>query len=245
MKKFLLTTSVLAVMGTPVFAADPVDVDTTYDWSGAYIGLNAGYGFGGDDRVGIEFSNGVFLPKVGQIDVSGAFGGVQAGWNFQFDSFVFGVEGDVQFAGIDDEFSSSVNIPGFGVVDFEGRTEIDFFGTARLRGGWAIDRLLIYGTGGLAWANVEYDGLGSISATGLNGSLSNDDIELGFAIGGGAEFAIDESWSVKAEYLFIGLGHENLTGPVLDRDGDPIGITSATKLTPSFHMARIGVNWQF
>lgn len=104
--------------------------------------------------------------------------------------------------------------------------------------------MLIYGTGGLAWVNVDYD----VRAEDSNGNtvrMSSDDIEFGYAVGGGAEYAINDAWSIKTEYLFIGLGSEDVTGSVRDSAGDLNGVTTTTVMTPSFHPVRLGVNWQF
>ncbi len=241
MKRLLLSVSMVVLLGTPVIAADMVDVATVHDWSGLYLGLNAGYGFGGDDAVGIDYDPGAAYTDVANLDVSGFFGGLQAGWNLQHGNWLFGVEGDLQFADIDDDFGETIYGPDHRA---SGSSDIDFFGTARLRGGWAIDRLLIYGTGGLAWANVDYD-VRTVAANGDTANMSSDNIELGYAIGGGAEFAIDESWSVKAEYLYIGLGSEDVTGSFRNGAGALTGATATTVMTPSFHTVRIGVNWQF
>ena len=240
MRKLLFAASTLALLTAPVFAADPIaDVASVYDWTGFYAGLNGGYGFGGDDKVGFRASNGFANNDVGDLDIAGIFGGAQAGWNFQTGNFVFGLEGDIQLANIDDDFRSS--FPG---IDFKASSDVDFFGTARLRAGWAFDRLLVYGTGGLAWADVDYS-VAALDAGGNHVNITSNDVEFGYAVGGGAEFAINEAWSVKAEYQFIGLGSEDLTGKVRDAGGALNGVTANTVMTPSFHTVRVGVNWQF
>ena len=229
-------------MGAPVFAADMVDVDTAFDWSGFYIGLNGGYAFGGDDRVGVGLTpGGPSFADVGDVDMSGIFGGGQIGWNWQIDSFVLGVEGDLQIADIDGEFSTSDAGTG---NDYEGSSEVGFFGTARLRAGWAIDHLLLYGTGGLAYVDMDYD-VDFENDFGDTASMSDDDGIWGYALGGGAEFAFNEAMSVKAEYLYIGLESDEVSGRVRDFAGDPTGQIATTVMTPSFHTVRVGFNWRF
>jgi len=75
--------------------------------------------------------------------------------NFQLDSIVFGVEADAQAADIDDDFNDVAGSAPGTAANF--RQEIDFFGTVRARLGFAWDDVLIYATGGYAWANVDVD----------------------------------------------------------------------------------------
>ncbi|WP_134495639.1 outer membrane protein [Microvirga pakistanensis] len=112
----------------PIVAAVPL-----FTWTGFYVGVNAGYGWNTDDEVTI---GGITYD----LDDEGGFvGGAQAGYNYQFGSFVVGVEGDIQYADFgndDDVFESS-----------------DWFGTVRARAGVAFDRALVYATGGFAFAD--------------------------------------------------------------------------------------------
>ena len=97
-------------------------------------------------------------------------------------------------------------------------------GTARLRAGYAIDRLLIYGTGGLAWANYKlYDNNGAVEVT-------KNTTRAGWTLGAGAEYAIAQNISVKGEYLYADYGRVNV--------GD-----SRQSLTD--HLVRVGVNYKF
>ncbi len=213
MKKLLLiaAAAVLTTAGSAM-AAD-MAVDPVYDWTGFYLGANAGYGFGGDDKVGLSPGG-----NVGDLKVNGIFGGVQAGYNYQMNSIVLGIETDIQLSGVSDD-------------DSNGRlgsssSDVDYFGTLRGRAGVAFDKALIYGTGGLAYAGVDY----SIQPTGINDNYT----EVGYALGGGLEYAFDDAWTMKAEYLFINLGHKALSSG---------GVS--TLATPSFQTVRIGVNYRF
>lgn len=138
----------------------------------------------------------------------GAIGGLQAGYNWQFGSpFVLGVETDFQFSGISG-----------------GPYGLDYFGTIRARAGYAIDRVLVYATGGFAY------GQGSLDAFGLSSSAT----QTGWTLGAGAEFAFDRNWSARAEYLYVDLGSATLPtvlGPI------------ATGLDAN--ILRAGVNFRF
>lgn len=141
-------------------------------------------------------------------DIDGFLGGIQAGYNYQLSGpFVIGIEADIQYSNIE----SSV-------------FTLDYFGTVRARAGFAVDQFLLFGTGGLAYGRGTYE----------IGGLSNDQTNVGWTIGAGAEYAIDLNWSVKAEYLYVDLGSETYTtvaGPI------DVGLTS--------NILRAGVNYRF
>jgi outer membrane immunogenic protein len=214
--------SAILVSSVSAMAADlepPPPVDdlrpATFDWSGTYVGLNGGYAFGGDDRVGL-------LPgfgTIGSLSGSGYFGGAQLGYNMDMDGLVLGIEGDLQWADITDSDAGG---------GFTMSSTINYFGTVRARAGYAIDNVLVYGTAGLAYADVDYN------IAGGGGSLSKTYGAWGYALGGGIEYAFDDNWSAKAEYMYLGLGNKSLTSA-----------GETTVATPSVHTARIGVNYRF
>lgn len=210
MKKiFLGAIAALALQAASAQAADVIG-EAVYDWTGLYAGLNAGYAMGGDDEVAV-------FPGVGNVadlNLHGFFGGLQVGYNHQMDNFVLGLESDIQLSGISDD-------------DGPASDDNKYFGTARLRAGWAIDRTLIYATGGLAFGSFDYD----VNAPGdVHDTLSR----LGYTIGGGLEYAFDDSWSMKVEYLYANFGKETTHGPA-----------TFTHPTPDFHSVRLGVNFKF
>lgn len=215
MKRILIAAAaVFALQASTAQAADVIE-EAMFDWTGLYAGLNAGYAFGGDDKVGVNPGFG----QVGDLELSGFFGGGQLGYNWQYESFVFGVEGDIQLSGISDD-------------DDNGRFDISndntFFGTLRGRAGFAFDRALIYATGGLAFADFDYE----VEGPGVD--LNDDFTAMGYALGGGVEYAFDESWSMKLEYLYANFGEEDI-----DNGG------FRTVASPDFHTVRLGVNFRF
>ncbi|MER8807813.1 porin family protein [Mesorhizobium australicum] len=191
MKTILLATTILAVVSGSAYAADaivsePVPVAASFDWTGAYIGVNAGGGFG---TFNLAPSGGA--PGSIDIDASGFLGGVQAGYNWQVGQFVYGVEADFQGSDI----KADLSFGGPGGLE----TKVDWFGTVRARLGYTpVDRFMIYGTGGLAYGHEK------ISAPGLDLSKTR----VGWTVGAGAEYAITNNWSFKSEYLYTDLGKE-------------------------------------
>lgn len=113
---------------------------------------------------------------------SGVMGGLQGGYNWQNGMFVFGGEADINITAADDTFAPwKFSNPWFGTL--RGR-----LGVAPWQG------VLFYATGGLAFAGLEAE---------VNGGLSESRSHIGWTIGAGAEVALNQAWSVKAEYLYL------------------------------------------
>jgi outer membrane immunogenic protein len=138
----------------PVYKAAPA----VFDWTGLYIGGHIGWGT----------ENG--------SDASGVIGGVQIGYNWQFNrNWVFGVEADISATDI-----SENTIP----------ARVDYLASVRARLGYTWDRTMIYGTGGWGTAQV----------TGAGVSVTGD----AFTLGAGIEWAFAPRWSAKVEYMYYG-----------------------------------------
>jgi outer membrane immunogenic protein len=217
MKKILIAACAFTALSVGSANAADIIEEAVYDWSGLYAGLNAGFAFGGDDQVGLYPA----IGDIGDLSLSGMFGGLGVGYNHQVDQIVLGIEADIQLSGISDDDENG---------DFEMSNDVNYFGTLRARAGMAFDRTLLYGTGGLAFASFDYKVQNAV--IGLD--IDEDYSKLGFVVGGGIEHAIDDDWSVKAEYLYANFGKEGL---------DDLGQT--TKATPDFHSVRVGVNFKF
>lgn len=157
-----------------------------YAWTGFYLGINGGGGFGSVTNADAVRGIATTFPNSG-----GLFGGT-LGYNFQTGSTVLGLEGDVDWAGIR---GSSGAINGVNYQNY-----LQWIGTVRGRVGIAFDRFLPYVTGGLAVGNSR-DTITAPPAS-LNGSTT----AAGWTIGAGLEYGITPNVSLKAEYLFVDLG---------------------------------------
>lgn len=199
-------------------AAPPMEQPRAFDWTGVYVGANAGYAAG-------DFSTFTPGPATGgEFTGKGFFGGVQAGYNYQTGNIVIGVEGDAQYSGVDGstDFTTAV-----GGDRTEG--ELSWFATGRGRVGYAFDRFMLYGTGGVAAGNLE------LSADGTGpGSGSDDKTAWGYTIGAGVEAAVTENVTLKGEYLYLDLGKETLN----------LGGQDQT-VEYDTHLFRIGANYKF
>jgi outer membrane immunogenic protein len=167
-----------------------------YNWTGFYVGINGGYGWGTSDWT---------TPAVSPKPKGGLFGGT-LGYNYQVGSIVYGIEGDFDWADI------KGNVACAGVVTCE--TKNSWLATFRGRLGYAFDRWLPYFTGGGAYGNVK----ATTSAPILGGITSASSNQLGWTVGAGLEYAFLGNWSAKIEYLYVDLGKfdTGFTAPIPD-----------------------------
>ena len=190
-------------------------------WQGFYIGGNVGYGEAdfehGADLVRYDFDPvlGVFAPGVAAslsngFTADGLIGGVQAGYNWQVNSLVFGLEGDISFADWSHESVAFDNpLDAFGIAaDVEGivSADIDLLASIRGRVGMAFGNALVYGTGGVAFADAKarlrVDLVDDATVENI-WEESADFNDVGFVIGGGtAWMVIPQTFSVGVEGLY-------------------------------------------
>jgi outer membrane immunogenic protein len=232
----------------PVYKAPPVVA--AYDWTGFYVGGNVGYSWGGtDSTVTPAFFGGTF-PHFNTLRLDGVVGGAQIGYNWQVSpSWVFGLEADWQ--GASERATQSYSDPfllGFagGTINTSVNTQIAWFGTARGRIGYAWDRVMIYGTGGVAYGDVKLNGAGVESGNGLGGPFngtapfSASRVNVGWTAGAGIEGALARNWTWKVEYLYVDLGSLGVTAPGAFPSFPPETISANARFTDS--IVRMGLN---
>jgi outer membrane immunogenic protein len=195
---FLSTVSLMALSVVGAQAADlpraapaykgPVAVPL-YNWTGGYIGINGGYVWGQSDW---GLLGGDAKPNGGTI-------GLTLGYNWQGlgSPWVFGIEGDINWADINGAFLNVACPLGCSIKS-------DWFGTVRGRIGYAFDRVMPYVTGGFAYGNVKAN---------INGIGTTSDTNFGWTLGAGLEGAIAPNWTAKIEYLYMDLGNTDC-GPI-------------------------------
>lgn len=217
-----------------------------WNWQGLYFGGNVGYGFDGSELSSLERITppASSIGTVPGFDPQGAFGGLQLGYNWQVERLVLGLETDIQYADLSDQaggpYSNNAAFQGGAWAD------LDWFGTVRGRLGFvASERLLIYGTAGLAYGDVSFTQLGVNTANGNTVTFQDNDTKVGYTVGGGLEYAIDPRWSLKAEYQYIDLGDESVAAESLTPGGAPTGINYTSGYELDFHTVRAGLNYKF
>ncbi len=199
----------------PVAHAPPV-----YNWSGFYVGGNIGGGFA-DSSWSDPFGG-----ATNTFSKDGFIGGGQIGANMQFNWLVVGLEGDFDWTGIKgsghDSAGDSIN------------TETQWTSTVTGRIGAAFDRLLVYGKGGVAFAD-DKSSLNDIAG----GAASTSMIRTGWTAGAGLEYALSENWTAKLEYDYLGFGSQALNLPT------PTFPAYTSNASLNVQEVKAGVNFKF
>jgi outer membrane immunogenic protein len=222
-------------------------VAPAYSWTGFYLGLNGGGAWSNADIYytppGLPFT--AVAPAYsaigsGRIHPSGFIAGGQIGYNYQVSRFVVGAEGDLNAFNLRGSFANAGVPPGNATLTSAASVNTDWLATVRGRAGFTLtDKLLVYGTGGLAVSNLSstasetYSGIGTAN---LNASSTR----VGWTAGAGLEYAFLPNWSIKGEYLHLDLGQINATAPLVGATGTHV---YDARLTAD--LARIGINYKF
>ena len=177
-------------IGTTARSADIVaEPVAETNWSGFYIGGHLGYGWANMSGC-YDCSDSSSILEAEELDLEGIVGGLHAGYNWQMDDIVFGIEGDVTFADLKDT-EDAPDPP----EEEEQTGSVDLLASVRGRLGIALDDTLIYVTGGIAIPDAEWEETGEDSGGVKFG-------EIGGVVGGGAEYALTESIRLRAEGLY-------------------------------------------
>jgi outer membrane immunogenic protein len=250
-RRLVLALGVLIVGSIGATAADlpmkapPIAPPVLYNWTGFYVGLNAGGTFGGGDTsvTGVPILNAGVLgagPLQAAIDQAatggggtnrGRFiGGGQIGWNWQFGNVVAGIEADFQGLGGSSGAQSLVGnallvgLPNSVTVTSTVSNTVNWLGTLRGRLGiLATPSWLLYATGGLAYGGVRSSVATTELINGPNAVIPNpafsgssfSKTRVGWTVGAGAEWMFAQKWSAKVEYLYYDLGTVTDSGAVL------------------------------
>jgi outer membrane immunogenic protein len=242
MNKFLLSAVGLIAMATSAAAADlaarpytkapPMMVPAVYDWTGGYVGVEGGFGWGHSDQTDPGIAPPApptdRVPADGHYSVRGGLIGGTLGYNWQAGPWVFGLEGDYSWSDI--KGHSDVCGPTT-VMPHPCGTKLESFGTFRGRVGYAAGatgNVLLYATGGLA--------VGDVHAWDALTPASGSEFRAGWTVGAGIEGAFAPNWSAKLEYLYVDLGKAHL-----------FDIVPTVPETVSFNtnIVRAGINYRF
>jgi outer membrane immunogenic protein len=213
MKKLFAAAAFAALFATPTFAADlalkapPAPVPVYGNWSGPYVGLQAGWVWG---RPSYTYNFGGPAPTSVGVDVGGVVAGASAGYNWQNGQIVYGAEGDISYADVDGNIATSSTPPCY----VEGCTgKLSWFGTGRARLGYVAGGFLPYITGGFAVGEIKSSA--DLGACDYVGSCGFDTTRLGWTAGGGIEWKLNANWSAKVEYLYLNFGSPSFNSPAV------------------------------
>jgi outer membrane immunogenic protein len=250
MKRIRLTTVSLGVLGllSPAFGADlpsasktPAATAPVYDWTGVYVGAFGGGGYGNHNVNNANGTNTAFSDFTANYSSTGGVAGGEAGYNWQSGSYIVGVEGDLFWSGIKGSDASQ-----FGASAFPGVTGIDadnlrWGGTLRVRGGFTVDRWLMFFTGGYAFGDIQHTNTPPVG-TGLPVDKFNVTAN-GLTAGAGFAYAITNNVSAKFEYRYYNFNGYNRPGSALT------GLTVNGQLpyttNSSFSVVSVGLDFKF
>jgi outer membrane immunogenic protein len=246
MKKFLLAGIAFTISVGSASAADlprapinkaPVAVPY-YNWTGFYLGVHLGYGWDSENPsvvscncAGMGGMGGMGTPA--SYSANGVLGGLQAGYNYQVSSWVFGVEGEVAWTGMS---GSTAWIAGGDPHTLS--TNARWLDTAAGRIGYAFDRTLVYAKGGAAWEHADFGHTHTMSGPVVH-SLSGSATRFGWLIGGGIEQAFTQNLSAKIEYNYIDFGSGNIT------TSDGAGSSATFAIHQHVNVLKAGLNYRF
>jgi outer membrane immunogenic protein len=222
MKKLLLAGVCLTAWVGSAVAADmavkaPV-YTPSYSWTGCYGGFNFGSLFAKKDwTIGGSFES--------SYDVTDLLIGGQLGCNYQFGTWVLGIQGDYDW----------INATGTGAGQFTGltdRTHITSLSSVTGRFGYALDRWLPYVRAGGAWEHAKFDAFDANNA--VVGTASGT--RSGFTVGGGLEYAIVSNLSIFIEYNWYDFGTRTTTFT---------GVFPTTNIRERDSAVKVGLNWKF
>ena len=207
MRKVLFSTVALAALVGQAFAADlpsikeaPVYVapPPIFSWTGLYVGADIGGSWGSANI----FAPGTLFTFSHNAKNDGVIGGGFIGYNYQFNNFVLGLQGEIDGTG---NGNSRFSAP-FGASVFQSSVNQNWIASIDGRLGWAAwDRALLYVIGGVAWDQQSASITNLITGFAVN--VSNT--RTGYDIGGGVEYAFTPNWTGRIEYRYYNFGSAN------------------------------------
>lgn len=198
-----------ADLAAKVYTKAPAPVAAIYDWSGFYLGLNGGGGWSRKCWSNTSTLGGPTVPAFdeGCHDATGGLVGGQVGYRWQSANWVFGLEGQGDWANLKGSNASLASAPIFG-FPATNQSKIDGIGLITGQIGYAWSSVLWYAKGGAAVAHDTYTGILTLSSTAFD---RGSETRWGGAVGTGIEFGFAPNWSVGVEYDHLFLGRRDVT----------------------------------
>jgi outer membrane immunogenic protein len=225
----LATSAQAADLGRPVYKA-PAVAPAPWSWTGFYVGGNVGAVSDHSSISNDPASSNPWLTAPPTANATGVIGGLEAGYNWQMSQLVLGLEGDVSWSSANQSVVTPT--PATGKTDTY-TSRLNALATIRGRVGWAFDRALLYGTGGVAFANFKDQLVDSVFPFTAAPSSST----TGWTAGGGIEYALTDHWTAKAEYLHVGFSSRTAT--------DNFGLGYVFDFKDRLDIGRVGINYKF
>jgi outer membrane immunogenic protein len=226
--------------------AAPAPVVAAPAWSGFYLGVFAGYGWGRATATApYDANTGFFYNFLGAsygFDADGFFGGGTVGYNIQSGALVYGLEGEVGYLGLKGSALEPNDLPT--TTDTVTRFKSDFYSAIYGRLGVAAGNALFYGKGGVAFLNAKAStidpcagppGCGTTTLT-----MTGNKLMVGWSAGGGVEWLFSAGWSAKLEYAYFDFGKIDVAGP-----SSVPGEFYRQTVAVTAHTAKLGLNYRW
>ncbi|CUK12775.1 Opacity protein antigens [Ruegeria denitrificans] len=203
------------------------------DVSAFYVGLSGAYASGGTDRFGFRTPTDLFA--IGELDLSGGYGGIRGGWRGVLPSiggrdYVYGFELGYDFGKIDDEVSTEV-----GAVTVTGGSEVSDILSLRFRNGLTNKSGTVLYFVSVGYVQGDVTTTSSLASFGTLQSFEDSDSRDGYSVSIGAEHSLNDNWSITGEFEYVQFD---------SRDVD-FGNGFSTKSTPRYRGVRFGLNYTF
>lgn len=231
------------------------------NWTGFYIGGNIGGAFDTADlNLDLDGLWDTSLPHtrdVGEqlgsrnLEATGLLAGGFAGYNYQWNRWVVGLEGTFDYLGLRDSSDHDFQfVPGDGgnVITTRQSYGTDYVATVAPRIGYAWNRLLFFATGGVAFGNVDFFQKVVELDNGMKQENSTDDTEVGWMVGGGLQYCLTKHWSARVDYRYTDLSCADFSTsgePRPARPADFSGFTGHHEAFLSFHSVAFGLAYKF
>jgi outer membrane immunogenic protein len=231
-------------------AARPAMACPAHAWQGFYFGAQLGSGYyssqiASDDLLGLTTRH---------DDNNGFLGGGQIGYNWAACNSVFGLEADIAWANLESNWGLNFGSLAPGIANpnlFSARSEIEWLSTIRTRAGITVDNMLLYLTGGVAFADITHSGTTTIPAATLalfgpgtaNAAFSDSGTRWGWVTGAGLEYRLTEALSLKSEALYVRFEDESFFYSFTPLTGVAGGLN--LRAHDDLWVARFGLNYKF
>lgn len=184
-------------------------------------------------------------PSLGSASASAAgwLGGGQLGYNWQRGSFVYGLEGDVSLTNLNSSMTTilPVRFPFIPNPTAMTNAKMDWYGTFRGRLGWTAGPVLFYGTGGVAYGNVELNS--AVTTDGASLAAQAWSARVGWVAGGGIEYMARPDVIFSVNYQYVDLGHVSVNSSATIIGPIPFSVSATTHA--QFQTVTAGVSWLF
>ena len=217
-------------------AAPPPIMAPIFTWTGFYLGGNIGAAWS-TNRIRESF----FGTEWSRSSDARFIGGGQIGYNWQFNNFVLGIEGDIDGI-VNKSRSTVVIVPTVGPVAVAGNGGGNWVSTIAGRFGFAADRALFYGKAGYGWVNGSGNAIVTRLNTGATYGIGGDGTRGGWLLGAGIEYAFNNNWTMKGEFDYLGLGNNR---DFIVPAGNFLAGDTFTRSGRNVSMFKIGFNYLF